>query len=368
LGVLELSTHENGLVDFCTIANEVTDLTVFTTADVHERIEAAVNDGVRWLLRAADEPLRSFLSRVEDETERLDLLWSFPLYGTVVDYIHYARFNPSCRFLMAAYDTNGWIGRNPVLTPKIYNYLKYPARRWQLRRIDTLVVEFDPIREYVDQFLSIPVQSFTPVVYDGDDASGENGRDRTVITVPGLLDETRRKYDDVVQAFSNTTFQHDVEIVLLGAPVDGYGERLLARFEALGGDGLTVTTFDDWIAVETFDSYLRNSDLLVGPLRRTRDVDGYREIYGRTKGSGILSDGVRRALPVCLPGWYEIPERHRPATLTYDSPAELRSIIDDIVDPGRRTPVRNGAQAVANEYRPERQRDRLRRILAESVE
>jgi glycosyltransferase involved in cell wall biosynthesis len=369
LGVLELGTHENQLADFCRVAAGPTDVTVFTTGEVRQRIEATVGDAVDWVVRHPDASLGAFLSRVEAASDGLDALWSFPLYGTVIDYVRYARFTPDCPFIMYAFDLNGWVGAEPVPTPKVYNYLKYPLRRMLLRRIDGLVVEFRPVKEYAAARLSTPVHTYTPVLTDDEQVARATDSERTTITVPGMIDETRRDYGTLLDAFQGRPPRDDVELVLLGRPVGDYGQQILKRCELLREKGWKVTTFTNWIPTVEFSSQLARTDLLVGPLRESRPIDGFREYYGQTKGSGVISDALRYGLPIALPDWYLVPEAIEPATLSFGSVAELAdTILRFATDSTKRQALHESAHNVASAYHVEPQRKRLNDILTQVVE
>lgn len=369
LGVLELGTHENQLANFCRVAAGPADVTVFTIREVRQRIKATVGDAVDWVVRRPDASLGTFLSRVETASGALDALWSFPLYGTVIDYVRYARFAPDCPFIMYAFDLNGWVGAEPVPTPKVYNYLKYPLRRRLLQRIDGLVVEFQPVREYAGARLSTPVYTYTPVLTDDESTAMATESEQTTITVPGMIDETRRDYGTVLNAFQGRPSRDDIELVLLGRPVGKYGERTLERCEVLRERGWAVTTFSDWIPTEEFSAQLARTDLLVGPLRESRPVDGFREYYGRTKGSGVITDALRYGLPVALPDWYVVPEAIEPAAQLFASPAELDETIARLAtSPERRRELHEAARAAASTYRVEPQRERLTDILRRATE
>lgn len=373
LGVLEFSTHENFLADLCRIATEVVDLTVFTTDEIRRRVtDDLVNSAaIDWVVVSDGDATERMFSTIEIRSGAdLDALWLFSLYGTVLDYLRYARFSPVCPLILSAYDLNGWLGHNPGVTRKVYNYLKYPLKRRLLSEVNVVTVEFKPIQEHVGSRLGeVSVHTFTPVLSEG--CVGSRTESNLVVTVPGMIDETRRNYGTLLDALAHArrTEGLEAEVVFLGRPVDEYGHRTLERASGLTNDGLTITSFDDWIPTDTFRSELTRSDVLVSPLRRTRRSDGFVEEYGQSKGSGAISDAIRYATPLVLPEWLEIPETVAPGVTTYSDPTDLGETLTGLAtDESALEHKRRGAGDMAAEYTIDKQRDRFETILEAAIE
>ena len=370
LGVIELSTHENFLADFCRIAADRFRLTVFTTEDIHRRISDDLASDTKiseWIIQESDEGRWSFLDRVEFATRHLDALWAFPFYGNVIDFARYARFEPDCPFVLSLYDTNGWIGRSLTPTPKVYNYIKYPLKRWILRRVDAIAVEYEPIELYLESALNgIPVETFSPVQYDPMTQESPDETERLVCTIPGMIDTSRRNYSVVRDAIGQLSQPQKatLEVVLLGRPIGPDGEAVVSAIGDLQTEGLSLRTFEGWIETAAFKRELVRSDILLSPLKRTRQVDGFTEQYGRTKGSGVLGDGIRYATPLVLPDWYQVPDQLRSATRKYASGGELAEVLAALTesDDALQT-LRSGAGDAAQYYTKRQQADRLEQIL-----
>lgn len=374
VGVLELGTHANNLIDLCQVLEGLADVTVFTTRELHDRVETAVVGEVTWVLQEPDESRRAFLSRIERRTPSLDVLLSLPLYGTVVDYLDYARFAPDCPFVLSAYDLNGWTATDPALTRRPYNYAKYPLKRWLLRRVDVLLVEFDSIETHVEhRFEQVPVDAFTPVVGDDEQGGRGGGDGDVVLTVPGMIDRSRREYGVVLEALEalealDEEGTSDVELVLLGEPVGEYGDAVVDRARNIGGEDVTVTTFESWIGVDTYARELGRSDVLVSPLRRHRTVDGFVETYGRTKGSGAISDAIRHATPLLLPSWYEVPAAVSAGVETFDGPGSLaRTLATFVEGEADGESLFAGAREMAANFGVAEQQTRLEAVLRRAL-
>lgn len=313
---------------------------------------------------------RDFLRLVEQATlESIDALIAFPFYGNIFDYMQYARFSPNCPYLQIAYEINGWCGKRPVFTPEFYNFVKYPLKRRMLTRIDVLLVEYDTIRDYAREcFPETHVETFTPVVWDGLNLSTSrwHNNDRLVVTIPGLIDRTRRDYEVVLDAVNMLPRDHadSIEIVLLGSPQGQYGERIIDRAEQFEQTGALVTYFRNWIPTETFEKALSRTDILVSPLRRTRPINGFVEEYGVSKGSGAISDAIRQSTPLLLPDWFNVPARVAPGIRTFNAAEGLAQVISKYCsDEEALESFEEGAKRMSGEYAVENQEERLVGLL-----
>lgn len=375
IGILNLSSHENYVRDVEEIATEVGSVTIFTTPDIYKRVKNSSRfdeSPNQWVVKNHSESERGYLSRVEQRiNEKVDFLIVFPFYGDIFDYISYVGFDPCCEYLLYSFDLNGMIGRNPTLTPKVYNYLKYPLKKAILRRIDRLLVEFSPIAEYAaSEKLSVDIESFTPVLYsnpeDLDSSIGEQRPNSITVTIPGMIDSTRRDYDEVLEALNNLPKERigRIELILLGKPVGDYGATVIERAKRLRSDGMDLEYYKDWIPTDTFAEKLNTTDLLVSPLHRQRPIDGFIEQYGRSKGTGVISDAISYATPLLLPSWFEVPKRTKSGIHTYRDSTDLRSIIIDLIEnENHRREWFDGALEMAQQYSKSKQSARLRRII-----
>lgn len=361
LGIVEVATHENDLHDLCTIASGAFDVTVFTSAEVRERVTEGLDADVEWVIRGESESLASFLGTVEDRSSDLDALYLMPLSGPLPDFVRYARFRPDCPTVLTVFNTSAWFAPNLRFTPKLYNYLRPPLRRLVLRNVDAVAVEYDTIAEYAAPRAPLPVRVMTPVVYDGA-TRHERDDDRVQVTVPGMIDPERRDYATVVDALDALPGEYAdrLRLTLLGRPVGDRGETVVASFDRLREAGWTVDHYDEWIPAEAFRAGLRDSDLLLAPLQPTKDYGVSVEEYGRTKTSGALHDSIRYGQPLLLPSGYEPPGPLRESIRNYRGSAGLADELERLLDgEAELSALQAAATEASRHYTVDRQRDRL---------
>jgi glycosyltransferase involved in cell wall biosynthesis len=331
-----------------------------------------------WVIKKRSESDREYLARVEQKANReIDVLITFPFYGNIFNYTTYAQFDPKCVYLLYAFDVNGILGMNIAFTPKLYNYLKYPLKKAILQRVDRLLVEFSPIAEYVaSEEPSIDVESFTPILSsdtrEPNDSKRGNEKEEinsVSVTIPGMIDSTRRNYDDVLEALNilPEKQKEQIELTLLGKPVNNYGSTIIEQAKNLQSDGMELEYYTDWIPTDTFNQKLRSTDFLISPLRRQRSIDGFVEQYGKSKGSGALSDAISYATPLLLPCWFEVPEQTKPGIHTYQDVSDLQRTLSDLIEnESHRQEWFDDAQKMSRRYSKPKQRERLRQIIGQN--
>lgn len=361
LGIMELATHENDLHDLCTIATGPFDVTVFTSAEVRERVEPGLDAEVEWVIRGESASLTSFLDTVERHSAELDALYLMPLSGPLPDFVRYTRFRPDCPTLLTVFNASTWFAPNLRFTPKLYNYLRLPLRRLILRNVDAVAVEYDTIAEYAAPRAPLPVHVMTPVVYDGATRT-ERDDDRVQVTVPGMIDPERRDYSTVVDALDALPdgYTDTLRLTLLGRPIGDRGEAVVESFDRLREEGWTVDYYDEWIPTDAFRAGLRDSDLLLAPLQPTKDYGVSVEEYGRTKTSGALHDSIRYGQPLLLPAGYEAPGPLRESIRNYRGSAGLANELERVLaDERELADLQTAATEASRHYTVNRQRERL---------
>jgi len=378
IGILNLSSHENYVRNVAEITTEMCPVSVFTTSEIYERVEGSFafdESPNEWIVKRHSESKREYLARVEQRTkEDIDILIAFPFYGHILDYTTYVGFNPQCDYILYSFDLNGMIGRNPTISPKVYNYLKYPLKRAILHRVDQLLVEFSPIAEYVaSKEPSLNVDYFTPILHSNlgelDDSIERCNQARfksLAVTIPGMIDSTRRNYSELLEALNTLPEgrKKQIKLTLLGKPVGDYGSTIIERAKDLQRDGMKLEYYTDWIPFDTFTRKLNSTDVLVSPLHRQRPIDGFVEEYGKSKYSGAISDAISYGTPLLLPSWFEVPERTEPGVHTYQDSTELqRTLTELIVNEDYRRKWFDGACEMSQRYSKPKQRARLRQII-----
>ncbi|WP_324759669.1 hypothetical protein [Haloarcula montana] len=372
IGLLETHAHENFLADLAQIAHAAGyEVTLFTGETVASRLRQRLDTvAYEWIIKDDDESLGRFLGRVSDRCQALDLLYLFPLYGSVPDFFRYARFSPSCKIVLSIYNANSWVGQNLRFTPKLYNYARLPLRQILLRNVDAVTVEYDPIQQYLNDLLPIPVNTMTPV-FSRRTTHSRPADGPLRVTVPGNVVASRRRYDllfDALEALP-TERRDRLSVDLLGRPMDESSDRILRQAARYRKRGWQLTTHEGWIDGDEFEQTISESDILLSPLCRRKAHGIATEVYGQTKSSGVLGDSIRTATPLAVPEWFTVPNQFGDGAVSFADSRELAALFDLLADRGDRLRIaRRGAAETADYYALDAQAERFRSLVEEVCE
>lgn len=384
LGLVELFTHENNLYNLCKIGMAAGhELTIFTTSEMYESLdmtEGFGTDRVSWVIQDDDESLSAFLTRISDRTTDIDLLLVTSIYGTAPELRHFWQFNPDCPVAVWIFNANAWLGGYSVRKGLVGN-VNTLARRRILSNVNAIIVEYEPIRSYVETELNNrvveKVRCFPPVYADdprltglNQEVSSDSGASGIHFVVPGRIEQSRRDYDTVCDVFEmvDPTVANSLRLTLLGKPYGEYGKRIIERCDALTERGVNVTVFNEWIPIDTYRQTLRDATFLLCPLQRTTESASITEVYGRTKGSGNVWDAIQNATPLVVPSHFEVAHYIKSSTYSYESSTDLTDFIERVAaDTERIASLQQNALANAKKFSLNNQCNRFDALVSALV-
>jgi hypothetical protein len=96
--------------------------------------------------------------------------------------------------------------------------------------------------------------------------------------------------------------------------------------------GLNVVTFDEWIHKAEFNNRLKCADAIISPLRQIpKSRSGYKELHGRTTGTGTVFDAMGFGKPLLLPQEYAIGEEINDIARHYEDREDLNRILNRLI-------------------------------------
>jgi hypothetical protein len=189
-----------------------------------------------------------------------------------------------------------------------------PAMADQLRRrLPGSIAVFIPSRFYTGHRVTSPALPFR-------------------IVVPGSLDPNRRNYAEVIQTLTllRTT---PIELILLGDGGTEAGAQIIAAFQSITGDRLTLRHFKGYIPESTYERVLIHAHLIWSPLNiHKKNSRNNPETYGLTTASGLTADILLNNIPAIVPAGFTIPEPFEPAIYSYRSSEEAREFIRSFIE------------------------------------
>jgi hypothetical protein len=329
IGIYIMSSHENYLSNLIKILQSHSgDVIIFSSEEYLKRVakETFDNDSFSWVAKSESEPLQSFLSRASDIwNSRVDTLISFPFYHRFPDLFHYYKLDFDCTHLQMVYNVNLWMASNLRLTPKVYLYLESILRKRILSNVDGILVEYSPIKKYLrNTSIECDIDVFAPIIYNGFTKCNS----RPQVTIPGHIEPDRRDYSFFFHSLQYLEdIQDEFEIHLLGSPNGSGGKRVISICDQLISSGWNIQYYNDWIPVEQFEKSLKDTNVLISPINKTKKIGAVTETYGRSKGSGSFSDAIKYGKKLALPAHYEIPPEVESIVQPYSSKRDLAKII-----------------------------------------
>jgi len=176
------------------------------------------------------------------------------------------------------------------------------------------------------------------------------------ITIPGIVDSTRRDYISVLNILEQEkeSFKNSIELELLGPLKSNESNKEISKkIQELNRNGVTVISYpDQYIPMEEYDTKLVQADLILGNLNVA--VNKY-STYGKTKESGTAFAMIRVAKPGLLPLAYQTMDELKSSTINFKSYDDLKNILLDLVkDKERLKTLTVEAQKNAEMFSPEK--------------
>jgi len=201
------------------------------------------------------------------------------------------------------------------------------------------------------------------IVSESMEEKRERDNSRYVLTIPGNIDPGRRDYRTFFRTIKKhlPDYRNRLHIQLLGSPSGDHGKAITRECDFLASKGWNIEYFSDWIPVSKFESRLGESDIIVAPMKKTKQTSSVVERYGVSKGSGCFLDAIRFLCPVIVPSHYQVPPEVSKLTKQYSSPEDLANTITSIIK--RQNYLEDVRIYSLKKYNIRRQSSRLNKIL-----
>lgn len=347
IGILEIRRHTPILYTFSRICKtKNTNVTIFTTKELLSQLKTYLKDTENYdiVLKEDKESTFSFLKRVEKIcNERIDLLFINTIHDIVFDLIYYVNFRPKSKMIVIIHHANAWL--KPRLILKINHLLRtidtnmssILISKFILPRFNAINVIYAPIKDYIEKNTNYQKKIFTlptSVFEENKLRLPDQKDDKLRVVLPGLIQEHRKDYKMIIPVFENLFKRFNERLIFSvpGMPIGQYGKFIYTTFTQMGDKGYNVVIFDRFVPNETFDEILKQSDVILAPIRINSKADNeIEEQYGITVGSGNVFDAIQYAKPIIVPADFNMLEELKSSTLKYSNPIELEQIIAELI-------------------------------------
>lgn len=347
IGILEFHCHVKYLYTLAKICKtKDTNVTIFTTKDLFSKVTTYIKNinDYEIILKDNDESLSDFFQRVEKIcNEKIDLLFINTIQKTMLDFPLFFSFKPKCKMILTIHTANAWFYKKPSVDfKKIFrtvdtNISTFFGRKMILPKFNAVNVIYSPIKDFIVEKTpySKPVFTFPFGFYDKVAEKKTKKDDEIIFVVPGQVEEHRRDYDVVMDAFKNVFKKHGnkIKLYLLGYPVGVYGKRIHNRSEELKKQGYNIMFYDDFVPEDEYNDTMKNVDFLILPIKiLSRGVGVTPEYYGTTKGSAAVFEAIQYARPMVVPDEFNMLSEMESSTLKYKNASDMADQINKLVE------------------------------------
>jgi hypothetical protein len=149
------------------------------------------------------------------------------------------------------------------------------------------------------------------------------------IAIPGAIDPRKRNYLAVVNAIKLSIPYLEAPIVmsLVGQPIGRYGRHVISLFRELECINFKLISFDDFLSQESFEQTLLETDMFLAPMVVDHQFRIFKEVYGKSKSSGNISDMISFGKMVVFPATFHNDPLMEQFIDQFESPDSLASIL-----------------------------------------
>jgi glycosyltransferase involved in cell wall biosynthesis len=149
------------------------------------------------------------------------------------------------------------------------------------------------------------------------------------IGIPGNIDgNLRRDYNlcvDTIKILVNNNI--NVTFTFAGMVLGEHGAAVKSQLDELVTKGARIEFVYNPNSNKDFDEAMANCDLILMPVNVNTVFEGIREIYGQTKATGVIFDGIRFQKPILAPNNFSVPEYLQTSSILYSDAQECAKII-----------------------------------------
>ena len=334
IGLIELAKHNEVLRAYIiSLLTQDVQLTVFTSRWVyHQCYDLHDEENIVWIIKEV-EGTQGFLSNQNNALESCDAILITTVDTDDGQNVMKTWKSPSAIVIHDVHTTFDY--KKHLILDSVNQCLrsvkwmftgKFKKQSIAVKSHNGYVFPSDVVNDYAQKFLNNRPSAGIPFAIN-DEISKPHKNEKICITIPGNIDSKSRDYEKVIKAFKKVEL-NQVHMTLLGKPKGAYGNTIQKQFSALTSKGLSLETFDDFIAQSKYDEIMRKTDFLILPMNEEMIFGPVREQNGYSYVSGNINDMVRYGLPAILPRYYPLQKSLSDKLPTYESPSDLAEIID----------------------------------------
>jgi len=317
----------------CRILDDSTNqLSIYVDEIVNGQMKEALGGDYskyRWIIKAKNENTGEYVNKIVDDIKAngIELLFlnTIELNGYYMKLVS----RTACAKVLTIININNWFNRGWRLN------LGSLVKRWQARsildRVDAISVMERNLENHIREhnYFTKLIFNLPFSIYEEADTKCEKKRS---FVVPGNIEEKRRDYNIVIDAFQEVIGKdREVELYLLGVPVGDYGKSIIDRCEQLVAQGARIRTYRSFVDEGLFAREVLSSIAIISPIRVETVFDGISETYGKTKATGCVFDAIKYAKVGIFPEDLTVPAEIESSIIKYKGKNDLVNIMNKLL-------------------------------------
>lgn len=215
------------------------------------------------------------------------------------------------------------------------------GKKLLIRWVKEFNVISDTMVPYLQQQTSKVIHNVPGAVFDGLHHPVQPGNYFHLV-VPGTIDKKRRDYTQVWALLQEAERkQFPLHLTLLGGYADAYGKNIIAEADNFPSYYTHIRFYDTAVVdQDEFDRQMGQAHFVFIPsVINTAICHNIPEIYGVTKSSGNIFDGIRHARPFIIPATLQVPAALTSSAFTYGQVTDIISFLQQLQQEPARYPA-----------------------------
>ncbi len=329
IGIFETTHFEGAYPVIRLFDNGVNEITIFTYEAAYRQFQflfKAELSKFQWVVKGNNESKYNFIWRIYKETKsrNLQLLYLNTISDNFIFYAEMISLLKGLRIIMTLHSINNYFEH------KLKFSLRRLVRILGKKKLIRAVKEFNVVALTMVDYLKEKLPSSGKVhcvpgaVYENRSSPGRNKISRLV--VPGLVDERRRNYEDVIQLVEKLEkVGMEVSITLLGGVHPEFGKPIIEKIKKSGWRN-RLKYYQAEVDQPEFDKVMDEADIVFVPSAIQISIqDDIEEVYGLSMSSGNMFDIIKHAKPFIAPLALRVDPFLENSCLRYQT-------VDEIVD------------------------------------
>ena len=227
------------------------------------------------------------------------------------------------------HDINNYF--KPAFALQLRQNIRSIGKKWLHQKADGYIINAEAMKDFItkNKLSKKPVYWLPPVI-ERASLMQLDEKSLFTFTIPGSIDEKRRDYQTVLEAFAqlHELYTNQFLISLAGRPVGAYGQMILKKVKALQEKGIQISYSETEIEEIAFQKLIASSSIIISPLTRQTVIhDNIKEEYGTSKVSGNIYDAIRHGKPMIVPDYLTLPKEISSSCLKYKNKEDLLKLL-----------------------------------------